>query len=96
MYIPIPTFPVLDGNHTTQHTSGSTEYYFDHLMRRADSLEKTHAVQDGRQEKAAAEAGWHHQHNGHESEQIPGAGEGQGSLASCSPWCCKCWTRLSN
>ena len=40
MYIPIPTFPVLDGNHTTQHTSGSTEYYFDHLMRRADSLEK--------------------------------------------------------
>ena len=30
--------------------------------------------------------GWHHQHNGHESEQIPGDGEGQGSLACCSLW----------
>ena len=49
----------------------------------------TDAVKDGRQEKAAAEVGWHHQHNGHESEQIPGAGEGQGSLACCSPRCCQ-------
>ena len=31
-------------------------------------------------------AGWHHQFNGHEFEQIPGDGEGQGSLACCSPW----------
>ena len=30
--------------------------------------------------------GWHHQHNGHEFEQAPGAGDGQGSLACCSPW----------
>ena len=30
--------------------------------------------------------GWHHQLNGHESEQIPGDGEGQGGLACCSPW----------
>ena len=30
--------------------------------------------------------GWHHQLNGHESEQILGDGEGQGSLACCSPW----------
>ena len=30
--------------------------------------------------------GWHHQHNGHEFEQTLGAGDGQGSLASCSPW----------
>ena len=30
--------------------------------------------------------GWHHQLNGHEFEQTPGDGEGQGSLASCSPW----------
>ena len=30
--------------------------------------------------------GWHHQLNGHESEQIPGDGEGRGSLACCSPW----------
>ena len=25
--------------------------------------------------------GWHHRFNGHESEQIPGDSEGQGSLA---------------
>ena len=30
--------------------------------------------------------GWHHRFNGHEFEQAPGDGEGQGSLASCSPW----------
>ena len=29
--------------------------------------------------------GWHHQLNGHELEQAPGDGEGQGSLACCSP-----------
>ena len=31
-------------------------------------------------------AGWHHQLNGHESEQTPEDSEGQGSLACCSPW----------
>ena len=30
--------------------------------------------------------GWHHWINGHEFEQAPGDGEGQGSLACCSPW----------
>ena len=30
--------------------------------------------------------GWHHQLNGHEFEQTPGDGGGQGSLACCSPW----------
>ena len=30
--------------------------------------------------------GWHHQLNGHEFEQAPGDGKGQGSLACCSPW----------
>ena len=30
--------------------------------------------------------GWHHQLNGHEFEQAPGEGEGQGSLVCCSPW----------
>ena len=30
--------------------------------------------------------GWHHQLNGHEFGQAPGDGEGQGSLACCSPW----------
>ena len=29
--------------------------------------------------------GWHHQLNGHEFEQILRDGEGQGSLACCSP-----------
>ena len=31
-------------------------------------------------------AGWHHQLDGHEFEQAPRDGEGQGSLACCSPW----------
>ena len=30
--------------------------------------------------------GWHHQLKGHESEQTPGDGEGQGSLVCCSTW----------
>ena len=30
--------------------------------------------------------GWHHQRNGHEFKQALGDGEGQGSLACCSPW----------
>ena len=30
--------------------------------------------------------GWHHRLNGHEFEQAPGGGEGQGSLACCSSW----------
>ena len=33
--------------------------------------------------------GWHHQHNRHELEQNLGLGDGQGSLACCSPWGCK-------
>ena len=30
--------------------------------------------------------GWHEQINGREFVQAPGDGEGQGSLACCSPW----------
>ena len=30
--------------------------------------------------------GCHHRLNGHEFEQAPGVGDGQGSLAFCSPW----------
>ena len=44
---------------------------------------------DWRQEKGMTEdkmVGWHHQFNGHEFEQTLGDGEGQGSLACCSPW----------
>ena len=32
-------------------------------------------------------AGWHHRlSDGHEFEQAPGVGDGDGSLACCSPW----------
>ena len=47
------------------------------------------AGKDWRQEKGAPEdkmVGWHHQLNGHEFEQVPGVGDGQGSLVCCSPW----------
>ena len=30
--------------------------------------------------------GWYHSFNGHEIEQAPGVGYGQGSLECCSPW----------
>ena len=33
--------------------------------------------------------GWHHQLNGHESEQTLGDSEGQGILVCCSRWGCK-------
>ena len=29
---------------------------------------------------------WHHRLNGHEFEQALGVGDGQESLARCSPW----------
>ena len=33
--------------------------------------------------------GCHHQLNGHEFEETPGVGDGQGGLVCCSPWGCK-------
>ena len=42
-----------------------------------------------KEEKGTTEdemVGWHHWLNGHEFEQAPGDGEGQGSLVCCSPW----------
>ena len=30
--------------------------------------------------------GWHHRFSGRQFKQTPGGGEGQGSLACCSPW----------
>ena len=30
--------------------------------------------------------GWRHWLDGHKFEQVPGVGDGQGSLACCSPW----------
>ena len=50
-------------------------------------LEKLKAEEEGTTENEMV--GWHHQLDGHESEQAPGADDGQGSLACCSPWGCK-------
>ena len=33
--------------------------------------------------------GWHHRLDGHEFEEALGVGDGQRSLACCSPWGCK-------
>ena len=51
------------------------------------------ARKDWRQEKKGKTedemVGWHHQLDGHEFDQAPGVGEGQGSLACYSPRGCK-------
>ena len=65
--------------------------YFGHLIRRTNSFEKTLMLGkiEGRRRRGMTEdemVGWHHQLDGHEFEQAPGIGEGQGSLACCSPW----------
>ena len=69
--------------------------YFGHLMRRADSLGKTPMLgkTEGRRrrgqklfERQDEIFGWHHWLNGHEFEKTLRDGEGQGSLACCSPW----------
>ena len=48
------------------------------------------ARKDWRQEKTGTSenetVGWYHQLNGHEFEQAPGVGDGQGSQKWCSPW----------
>ena len=40
--------------------------------------------------------GWYHRLSGHEFEQAPGVGDGQGGLVCCSPWGRKNETRLSD
>ena len=64
---------------------------FGYLMRRANSLEKTLMLgkTEGRKKSGGTEdemVGWHHRLDGHEYEQTQGDGDGQGSLACCSPW----------
>ena len=60
-------------------------------MWRIDSLGKTwcwERLKAGK-EKGRTEdemVGWHDWLNGHEFEQAPGVGDGQGSLTCCSPW----------
>ena len=59
--------------------------YFGHVMQKADSLEKILM----REEKGTTEdemVGWHYcRLDGHEFEQAPGLGDGQGSLACSIP-----------
>ena len=68
--------------------------YFGHLMRRADSFEKTLMLgkiegrkRSGRQRMRLV--GWHHRLNGHGFGWTPGVGGGQGGLSCCSSWCLK-------
>ena len=74
--------------------------YFGHLLRRADSLEKTLMLGkiEGKRRKGwqVELVGWHHWLSGHEFEQTPGDTEGQGSLECCSPWGRKSWIWLSD
>ena len=63
--------------------------YSGHLMRRADSLEKTLMLGkiEGRRRSVGWEGemvGWHHRLNGHGFGWTPGVGDGQGGLACCS------------
>ena len=73
---------------------------FGHLMRRTQSLEKTlmlgwlKAVGEGVTEDEMVR--WHPWLDGYEFEQVPGIGDGQGSLACCGPWGHKKCTQLSN
>ena len=66
--------------------------YFGHLMRGADSLEKTlmlgkiEGKRRGQQRMRWLES---ITDSGHELEQTPGDSGGQGSLACCSPWGCQ-------
>ena len=53
---------------------------FGHLMRRADSLEKTLMLGkiEGRRKRGRLKmVGWHHRLSGHEFEQPPGDSDGQ-------------------
>ena len=63
--------------------------YFGHLMWRAVRKDPDAGQDWGQEEKRAAEdemVRWHHRLHGYEFEQTPGDGEGQESLACCSPW----------
>ena len=67
--------------------------YFGHLMQ-SQLIGKDPDIGKGRrqEEKEMTQnklVEWHHQVNGHEFEQVPGGGEGQGNRACCSPWVCK-------
>ena len=62
--------------------------YFGHLMWITDTLEKSLMLGkiEGRRRRGWQTMWWL---NGHEFEQVLGAGDGQGSLVCYSPWCQK-------
>ena len=75
--------------------------YFSHLMRRANSFEKTLMLgkTEGTRRRGQHRTRWLDgtTNSMDMSEQAPGDGEGQGSLVCCSPWGCKqLQTRLSS
>ena len=59
--------------------------YFGHLMRRVDSLEKTLMLGGVGGKRRRGWQRMHHWLDGRESEWTLGVGDGQGSLACCSP-----------
>ena len=68
--------------------------YFGHLMRRADSFEKTLMLGgiEGRRRRGWQRMRWLDGITDSidiEFEYAPGVGDGQGSLACCIPWGCK-------
>ena len=67
--------------------------YFGHLMRRADSFEKTLMLGkiEGRRRRGRQDemVGWHHRLSGRVFWWTPGVGDGQGGLVCCSSWGCK-------
>ena len=65
--------------------------YFGHLMQRTDSFGKTLMLGkiEGGRRRGQQRMRWLDGLSGHEFEQAPVVGEGQGSLVCCSPWVCK-------
>ena len=63
---------------------------FGNLMQRTNSLEKTLMLGkiEGRRGRGRQDerVGWHPRLDGREFEQALGVGDGQRSLACCSPW----------
>ena len=75
--------------------------YFGPLMGRIDSFEKTLMLGEieGREERGTPEyemVGWHHQRDGHESEQALGVGDGQEAWHAAVHGVARGWTPLSD
>ena len=74
--------------------------YFGYLMWRTYLLERPWCWERLNTGEKGVDRGWDNyiapSTDGHVFEQAPGVGDGQGSLACCSPWDCKSRTRLSD